>query len=84
MKIEDLPTKGQHYGSGGAITELNRIIDTIMAYEKQRCDCDSYSRCISCRMESEFRFRREAIKKRIQELVDKIAGNKNAKREDED
>lgn len=72
MNIKELPTKGKMYGSGEAIHEINTIIDTILEYEPERCDCDSYSRCMNCRIESELNFRKEALKKRIQELIDKI------------
>ena len=72
MNIEQLPTKGQHYGSGEAITEINAIIDSIFSLSQDRCDCDSHTRCIHCRLDSELKFKKEALKKRLQELIDKI------------
>ena len=72
MDIEKLPTAGRLYGSGEAITELHALIDSVMQYEKGRCDCDSHSRCIECRLESEIRFKKEALKKRMSELIDNM------------
>ena len=75
MNIEDLPTKGDFYGSGEAILELCTIVDNVMKYEKDRCDCDSHSRCIHCRLESELSFKKEALKKRMQEFIDLLQQN---------
>ena len=72
MKLDNLPTEGRKYGSGEAITELNALIDKVMEYEVQRCDCDEHTRCRHCRLESELRFRKETLKKRVQELIDNI------------
>ena len=72
MNVKNLPTKGEFYGSGEVILEINTIIDNIMNWEKARCDCDSHSRCIQCRMESEFAFKKEALKKRFQVFIDNL------------
>ena len=76
MNLESLPTQGRKYGSGEAITELNALIDNVMDYKAPRCDCDGHTRCINCRMESEMNFKKEALKKRVQELMDKMEAQK--------
>ncbi len=77
MNIDQLPSQGRFYGSGEAIFELNILIDSVMDYKANRCDCDSNSRCIHCRLESEMAFKKEALKKRVQELMDNIEKVKN-------
>ncbi len=72
MRFEDLPTMGRVYGSGEAITELFDIIDEILTTDPARCDCDSYYRCASCRIESELIYKKALLKKKIQEYIDSI------------
>lgn len=73
MNISELPSKGRLYSSGEANTELHILIDNAMEYKKARCDCDSQSRCSNCIIEQELRYRKELLKKKVSELIDKVS-----------
>lgn len=81
MDIKDLPTKGEYYGSGELATELIFIADNVLSYEKPRCDCSSVNRCCWCILEQELLFKKETMKKRLQDFVISLeAKNENTKR----
>lgn len=72
MNIKDLPTEGNYYGSGEAITEFCHLVDEVMNHNKSRCDCDSSKRCQHCIMESELSYRKVTLKKKITDLIKEI------------
>ena len=72
-----LPTKGRKYGSGEAITEIYEIINKTFVCEQERCDCDSGTRCVQCRIESQLEYIKTKLKINIQEFIDKLEENEN-------